>query len=209
MKALGVLLIAYVLGSIPSAYLTSRLLGGNDPRAVGSGSMGGVNVLRNVGFIPGLLTGLLDVAKGYAAVRVAVAATAAAGPGLGSGSGYGSGFIPALAGIAVVAGHDWMLFMRFRGGKGVATSLGAFLALLPWAVPILLAIIGVSSLVLRDAYAGTVAGYWVLAPMLWRTGLASSAVAGKAASMVLCVGVSVLITVKFAPDVAWRGRARR
>jgi len=201
-REIGIIMAAYVLGSIPSAYIASRLLGSADPRTVGSGSMGGLNVLRNVGIAPGILTGAIDVAKGYAAARLAVAVTSAGRPD------SGAGFIHALAGIAAVAGHDWMLFMKFKGGKGVATSLGVYLALLPWAVPILVALIAVSWLALRDAYAATTAGYWVLAPMLWRTGLASRCVSGKAACMILCAGIAVLVTVKFAPGAGWRRRVR-
>jgi glycerol-3-phosphate acyltransferase PlsY len=191
-REIAVVVAAYLIGSVPSAYLASRFLAGADPRRVGSSSMGGMNVLRNVGVLPGVLTAVGDVAKGYVAVRLASAAGV-------------SPLAVAAAGIAAVAGHDWMLFMGFRGGKGIATSLGAYLAMLPWAALVLAVAIGAFSLLLRDAYGGTTAGFWATAAALaWAGRLAKGD-----ARTVFSVGAAVLATVKFAPDAALVKRLKR
>jgi glycerol-3-phosphate acyltransferase PlsY len=117
--------LAYVLGSVPVGYLLGRLWGVNVLER-GSGRMGATNVLRTVGRVPALLTGALDVGKGFLAVLLA--SQIATSP-----------LILVLAGGAVVLGHCYSVFVRFRGGAGVATSLGALGAIyLPVAVALLI-----------------------------------------------------------------------
>jgi len=111
------LLLAYALGALPWSLWTGNLRG-VDLRRHGSGNLGATNVYRVLGWRLGLLVLLLDVAKGTAAVVLART--------LGSG-----GVLPVLAGLAAVAGHMWTPLAGFRGGKGVATSLGVFLGLAP------------------------------------------------------------------------------
>lgn len=118
-------LLAYLLGSLPSAYLVGKCVKRIDIREHGSGNVGASNVFRVVGKKWGLLVLFLDIFKGYLAVRV-----------LSDSSGTGVLSLPAMVyglvvGIAVVAGHNWTIFLGFRGGKGVATSLGVALALMP------------------------------------------------------------------------------
>jgi glycerol-3-phosphate acyltransferase PlsY len=113
------LLLAYLVGAIPVGYLVGRLLR-VDIRRHGSGNIGATNVLRTLGEGPAVLTLLGDVAKGYVAVRLALAL--ASEPWTGA----------AGAALAVV-GNCWSIFLRFRGGKGVATGFGAFLGLTPLA----------------------------------------------------------------------------
>lgn len=115
------LLAAYLIGAIPVGFLVARAAGGTDIRRSGSGNIGATNVLRTLGKGPAILTLLGDIVKGYLAVSAARVI----------------GTEPwAAAGGAVVAivGNCWPVFLAFRGGKGVATGLGAFLALIPWAV---------------------------------------------------------------------------
>ena len=120
MRALG-LVIVYVIGSIPVGFLVARAAGGFDIRGKGSGNIGATNVLRTLGPVPAVLTLLGDVAKGYVAVRVAEV--------IGPEPLWG-----AAGAVIVIAGNCWPVFLRFRGGKGVATALGAFLALTPKAI---------------------------------------------------------------------------
>lgn len=120
MSALGVV-AAYLVGAIPVGLIIARLLGDVDIRRLGSGNIGTTNVLRTMGKFPAALTLVGDVVKGYAAVRLAEL--------LGSGSGWG-----AAGAVAAIVGNCWSIFIRFSGGKGVATGLGAFLALTPWAL---------------------------------------------------------------------------
>jgi glycerol-3-phosphate acyltransferase PlsY len=114
---------AYLIGAVPIGYLIGRAFGVADIRRHGSGNIGAANVLRTVGRLPALLTLGGDIAKGYAAV--AFGATLVGGP---------SGGAPAACAVAAVIGNCWSVFLGFRGGKGVATGLGALLRLVPWAM---------------------------------------------------------------------------
>lgn len=113
-------MIGYLLGNISSAYLYVRHVMHADIRELGSGNAGATNVNRVLGLGPALRVFILDVLKGVAAVL------------LGSWLAGSTGGM--LAGLAVVAGHDWPVVMGFRGGKGMATTVGVLLALLPKAV---------------------------------------------------------------------------
>jgi glycerol-3-phosphate acyltransferase PlsY len=115
------LALAYLLGSIPFGYLLVRLFRKEDIRDVGSGNIGATNVARSGGKGLGILTLLLDLLKGLAAVLIA--RHLAPGP-----PGFPSD-IAVAAGIAAVLGHVFPIWLRFKGGKGVATALGVFLAL--------------------------------------------------------------------------------
>ena len=108
------------MGAIPVGYVVARILG-VDIRGRGSGNIGATNVLRTAGWAPALTTLAGDIVKGYAATW------------LGSQAGPGPGWGGAGALLAVI-GNCWPVFLGFRGGKGVATGLGAFLRITPWAV---------------------------------------------------------------------------
>lgn len=114
------LLLVYLVGAIPVGYLVARAAR-VDIRARGSGNIGATNVLRTLGKGPAAFTLLLDVTKGYVAVWIALA--------LGPEPWWGS-----LGALLAVAGNCWPVFLGFRGGKGMATGLGAFLHLTPLAV---------------------------------------------------------------------------
>jgi acyl phosphate:glycerol-3-phosphate acyltransferase len=114
--------VAYLIGAIPIGFLIARAFGIGDVRRHGSGTIGATNVLRTAGKTPAILTLVGDVVKGVLAV-IAGGAVAAAGP-VG----------PAVAAVAAVVGNCWSVFLGFRGGKGVATGLGAMLWLVPLAV---------------------------------------------------------------------------
>ena len=113
-----VLGVAYLLGSVPSAYLVVRRLTGEDIRRIGSGNPGTMNVRDHIGFKSALLVGALDIGKGAAAVALAYYA------GLGEVAAV-------LAGLAAVSGHLWPIFLRLRGGNGTGPTVGAILVLLP------------------------------------------------------------------------------
>jgi glycerol-3-phosphate acyltransferase PlsY len=119
--------IGYVLGSFPAGYLLGRLWGIN-VLEMGSGRTGGTNLLRSAGVVPALLTGALDMGKGALAVWLAGQVTA-----------YPAAEV--LAGAAAILGHNHSVFLRFRGGAGVGTSLGALAAIYPPAAVGLLALL--------------------------------------------------------------------
>ncbi|MCS7024885.1 MAG: glycerol-3-phosphate 1-O-acyltransferase PlsY [Bryobacteraceae bacterium] len=116
------LLLAYLLGAIPFGYLLVRWKTGRDIRAAGSGNIGATNVLRTEGKLLGLLTLFLDILKGYVAVWITAKWTQAHPTWM------------ALAAVACMLGHAYPVFLKFRGGKAVASFLGAFVYLSPLAV---------------------------------------------------------------------------
>lgn len=113
---------AYLLGSIPFGLILAKLLGGTDVRKAGSGNIGATNVARVVSPFAGILTLILDAAKGGLAVWIAGRVMHGAAGGM------------VLAGFFAMLGHCFPLWLRFRGGKGVATAAGAFAALCPAAL---------------------------------------------------------------------------
>jgi acyl phosphate:glycerol-3-phosphate acyltransferase len=110
---------AYLIGGIPFGYLLVKWKTGGDVRASGSGNIGATNVLRASGTLTGILTLLLDGAKGWVAVYLTARLSG------------GNIFWESAAALAVVAGHIFSPYLRFKGGKGVATFVGAFLYLAP------------------------------------------------------------------------------
>jgi glycerol-3-phosphate acyltransferase PlsY len=147
---------AYLIGAIPVGVLVSRLAGGVDIRRHGSGNIGATNVLRTLGPVAAVTTLLGDIAKGYLATWVA---GAAGGAPVWVGAGA----------IAAVVGNCWPVFLGFRGGKGVATGLGAFLRAAPWAVVpaavlwiLVVAVTRYVSLASIVGCAGLVAAAWAL-----------------------------------------------
>ncbi|HEY1758835.1 MAG TPA: glycerol-3-phosphate 1-O-acyltransferase PlsY [Bryobacteraceae bacterium] len=119
MNGLLAIVIAYLLGAIPFGYLMVKFSTGKDVRAAGSGNIGATNVLRTTGRIQGTATLVLDIAKGFAAVWIASSLT------------FGSPLWTSAAALAVMAGHAFPVFLRFQGGKAVASFIGAFLYLTP------------------------------------------------------------------------------
>lgn len=126
----GVLLGSYLLGSIPFGYLAGKI-GGIDIRKIGSGNIGATNVLRALGKRYGYPVFILDFLKGFGAVKISMSIAADARPEWGSLEILGI-----LAAVAAVIGHSFPPWLKFRGGKGVATSAGALFGLMPLATVI-------------------------------------------------------------------------
>jgi glycerol-3-phosphate acyltransferase PlsY len=124
-------LFAYLLGSIPTGYLVARAKG-VDIRAVGSGNIGATNAFRALGKGWGIGVLLLDFAKGLLACLLVPGGVgnlvALGGPERGAGS------LALVAAVCAVLGHNFTVWLRFKGGKGIATSAGALAALVPWAL---------------------------------------------------------------------------
>jgi len=164
-----VILTGYLLGSIPFALLTARRWSLVDLRQVGSGNLGATNVMRASGMRAGVLVALLDILKGAASVVLAerLSANAAA---------------PALAGLAAIVGHIYPVWLRFRGGKGVATACGVFSVLAPLAVPPALAIFIASVWMTKYISLGSVLASIVLPPLAYATGSQGPTVAAALAA---------------------------
>ena len=118
-------LAAYLIGALPTSYIMARIFKGVDIRDHGSGNVGATNVLRVVGRLPALITLIIDIAKGAAVVTLVAP--------------YGHQFLPELdyefyrilLGFCAITGHIWTVFLRFKGGKGVATTIGVLATLAP------------------------------------------------------------------------------
>src|ERR1700723_4429952 len=121
-----VVIVAYLLGSIPFGFLLAWVVRKEDIRAKGSGNIGATNVLRSGAKGLGILTFVLDGSKGYAAVAVAKFLARSENPTALS-------HLAILAGLFVILGHIFPVWLHFKGGKGVATAFGVFLALCPLA----------------------------------------------------------------------------
>lgn len=157
----SVVLLAYLLGSIPFGYLIVKLTSGDDVRETGSGGTGATNVTRSAGKWAGLLTLLLDALKGAAAAFVAR---------LILGDNSGVSWWVAAASVAVVAGHVFPVWLKFRGGKGVATGLGVFLVLAPLAVLCALFVFVIIVWATRYVSLGSMAAAAMLPLAVWLLG---------------------------------------
>lgn len=133
MNAWVVVGLSYLLGTIPWSYLAARLLRGLDLRRVGSGNLGATNTFRAVGARAALAVLALDAAKGVVPVLVFAPAVTPPAP-------LGAADFAGLCAVSAVLGHMFPFYLRFRGGKGIATSAGAFAALAPTAFLVTLAV---------------------------------------------------------------------
>lgn len=154
-KILLALIAAYLTGSVPVGYIIGKVFYHKDIRTGGSGNIGATNALRMFGTKVGVLILLLDMLKGFAVVTAAKALF-----GVGS-------VLPVLCALAVILGHIFTIFLKFKGGKGVATAGGAFLALTPLALVItLIAFIFITALS-RYVSLGSILGALGFGIMVW------------------------------------------
>jgi glycerol-3-phosphate acyltransferase PlsY len=135
--------IGYLLGSIPSAYLAGRLRKGIDIREVGSKNMGAMNVFYQVGPIEAVLVTLADLGKGVGSILLVrwLSGNPLISP---------FDFLTGLTATAAIIGHIFPVFLKFRGGKGAATAIGILIFLMPWAVPFLFIVFSIALLITRN-----------------------------------------------------------
>ena len=149
---------AYLVGAIPFSFLVARWFGVEDVRRVGSGNVGATNVMRAAGKAAGFLAFVLDAAKGAVA---ALLASLIEPPG---------SIVPALAAVCAVLGHMYPVWLRFRGGKGVATGAGAFVPLAPAATGIACVVFAGTLAVTRYVSAGSIASAAALVALSFALG---------------------------------------
>jgi len=173
MIEIALILAAYLLGSVPTGYILGRLAG-VDVRKAGSGNVGATNVARVVGKTRGALTLILDVGKGWLAIVVARQLEV-------------SLLCVTLVGMAVFLGHLYPIFLRFQGGKGVATALGVFLALAPGATLVLIGIFALTVAASRVVSLGSMSAALAAPVVFWLLGLPPMVVAmgGAIALMII------------------------
>jgi acyl phosphate:glycerol-3-phosphate acyltransferase len=176
------IVVGYLFGSIPFALLVSRGLAGVDVRRAGSGNVGSANVLRTSGVATALLVMVLDMAKGAGSVLLADRWSAAAST-------------PAVAGLAAIVGHVYPIWLRFRGGKGVATACGVFAVLTPWAVLPAFALFVATVWATRFVSLGSLVAALALGPIAY-------ALAAPPASWLAAAGAAILIVFRHRSNVA-------
>lgn len=174
MDALVPILVGYGVGSLPLGYLAANQLKGIDLRRVGSGNVGATNMYRTGGLAMALLVVLVDVAKGAGSVLLAWR--------------VGSDAIgPVSAGVAAIVGHVFPVWLRFRGGKGVATACGVFWILAPLATAMASVIFIGAVWMTRYVSLGSVIATAVLPTFLWITNSTAAVIVGGVAAAVLVI----------------------
>ena len=155
-------LVAYLLGSIPTGFLVAKARG-VDIRTIGSGNIGATNAFRALGKVLGIFVLLMDVLKGWLAVQIGalVVQELLPGPPLE--------YLRITAGIAAILGHNFTCWLHFKGGKGIATSAGVLVALVPWALLIILGIFIILFVTTRYVSVGSLSASFTLPFATWFT----------------------------------------
>ncbi len=148
-------LLAYLIGGLPFGYWFVRLLSGKDIRTMGSGNIGATNVHRAAGGKAGIVVLLLDICKGFVAVLLAAAMTRHDDVGI------------ALSAVAVMLGHCYPIFLRFKGGKAVACFIGVFLYLAPWALAVITLVFFLAFGLSKHVSLGSIIGAAAFPPVFW------------------------------------------
>lgn len=175
-----VLVAAYLIGSIPTGFLVSMVVRGDDIRQHGSGNIGATNAFRVYGKSVGVLTLAGDVLKGSFVVWLATMNNMT--------------LMPESAGLMVVIGHIFSCFLNFRGGKGVATALGVFVILAPWAVLLVVIVWGSTLLITRMVSVGSLVASIVMPGIIYFCDYPRSI-------GLLSVGISALIVLSHRENI--------
>jgi len=185
------IVIGYLLGSIPSAYIAARVVKGKDIRQIGSSNIGAVNTFREVGIKAGLAVTITDIGKGTAAVAIAYWLLDV------------SQLFVLAAALAAIVGHNWMVFLKFSGGKGMATTIGAIAILMPlydyWAGLLIFFVIIAMPLIITRNIALSLAIGLVSLPFITWLGMKSGPL------IVWSIVIGILIGLRFLPTAraAW------
>lgn len=176
-----VVIAGYLIGSMPFALILARRLGIGDLRRIGSGNLGAANVLRSSGVRAGVAVMLLDMAKGAGSVLLA--------------QRVDGGAVTAAAGLAAIVGHVFPVWLRFRGGKGVATACGVFSLLTPLAVGPTLAVFLGAVWGTRYISVGSILASVALPPIAYATG-------SPAPVLAVAVAAAILIVIRHRTNLA-------
>ena len=177
------LLSAYLLGSIPTGYIVGRVFKGIDIRTVGNRNVGALNVLHSIGRAAAIGVLAVDTLQGSLATLMAVWVIDAPGGSI-------------LGGIGVVAGHNWPVFLGFRGGKGAATVLGVSLAVQPWLTLIAIAPTVTLASLTRNLVLAAAVGFVILNVLTVVTGQGLS-------QILLCLALTFVVTATYLAR-SWR-----
>ena len=180
------IILSYLIGSIPTSIIAGKITRGIDIREHGSKNPGATNTFRVLGKKIGITVGLIDIFKGFfcvAAIAVMLPPDGAADPELRA----------VLAGMSAIAGHVWTVFAGFRGGKGVGTTFGVFIALAP--LPSLIALVTWVSLTFSTGYVsvGSIAAATALPVSVIALGIAGDGIPVLTAGVSLLAGLLVIV----------------
>lgn len=155
MLNLAIFFLSYIIGSIPFSFIIAKLLKGIDIRKLGTKNVGAMNVISIAGIFPGIIALLFDISKGALVVHLTNKITGDIGVSLTSG-------------LFTVIGHNWPIFLKLKGGKGVATTIGILLLISPFSLLILyLIVIPIIILITNDSYMSASIGFLILPLILW------------------------------------------
>ena len=171
------ILLAYLLGSVPSAYMAGRIAKGVDLRQVGSRNVGALNTWRQVGPLAAIVVLLADAAKGVLAVYLSMLAPLPS-------------WTPYICAISVVIGHNWPVYLGFRGGRGAATVLGTSFVMLPLPTLLVLVTTVVVALMVRSVVGGMTVGFLLLNALTIATDQSSSLIA-------LCLLLTMVVSATY------------
>ncbi len=173
---ISALIMAYLIGAIPSAYVAGRLIKGKDIREEGDRNPGAGNAYRTIGPKAGVAVGAVDIGKGAGAVLLAAELTGSTSAGM-------------AAGVVAMVGHNWPIFLKLRGGRGAASALGVFIALVPMpAIPISL----VSLALLPIVKSATI----VIGLIMISTPFVALLIGAPYSMVAYCVGLPVMVGVR-------------
>ena len=155
MLNLAIFLISYIIGSIPFSYIVAKLFKGKDIRKFGTKNVGASNVLLVIGLVPSLIALFFDISKGTLAVYLTEKIT-------------GNLAVSLFAGLFTVIGHNWSIFLKFKGGKGIATAIGILLIKSPISFLILYSlVIPIVILITNDSFMSASIGFLIFPLILW------------------------------------------
>jgi glycerol-3-phosphate acyltransferase PlsY len=175
--AAAILVLAYLLGSIPAAYIVGRLAASIDIRTVGTRNVGALNTYHQIGPRAATVVLVLDTLKGALAIVTVL-------------SVWDSPWGCLYAALGVVAGHNWSLFLRFRGGKGLAAALGVSLAVQPWLTLIALAPTIAATAATRNLVVGATVGLALLNLLIITTGQGQI-------QIIICLSLTLIVAATY------------
>jgi glycerol-3-phosphate acyltransferase PlsY len=189
-STLSIVVASYLLGSIPFGYLLVRVFRGEDVRQTGSGNIGATNVARTGSKGLAIATLVLDALKGYVAVAHAFHFAHHHADELAQSGPHTAYTLAALAGFCAILGHMFPVWLRFKGGKGVATAVGAFLGIAPAAILLSLAVFVAIVAVTRYVSLGSIVGAAVFPAAAWWLNSET-----RSATVMLLIGASSLLII--------------
>jgi acyl phosphate:glycerol-3-phosphate acyltransferase len=194
LSLLYVIVLSYIVGSIPTSIIVSKLIKGIDIRQHGSGNAGGTNVIRVLGAKAGIIVILFDIFKGLAATVFVAKLMYTPFPFTNHTPFQDFTLVQILAGSAAIVGHIWTIFGGFRGGKGIATATGMLIGVAPWDILIAVGVFAIVFMVSRYVSLGSISAA-VAFPLtiIVRENVFKSEVAGYGTLIFFSIGIALLL----------------